>query len=390
MAKATKKSTENPAWDKRVGEFAKATSQDLNKINSALENIVGKPSDDALVILANEEAVPTTDLKSAMESLKIPSGVFNMAVKILRGPKKEVTKEASATVSSLSILPSVPAEESFMKSLVTGGVSKVDSTVVLSAVKAALAKKVGLFDLPKQLADKMESHSLSQDEPVGESFFEMEKLLTAAKYGDVLKAMGVSGKFVSEPRKRDFFARVDNKLWGAIAEFHQQLESWYQSWVQQGLNPNAMMMMMAASKSNADVPPGLMSAPDTSILYSASEKFADTVNAVFAGTGIPVAKALAYDATRIMKILENKDLPVQVGSSSKDQMLKELGIKVGSDMARVETSLTRYVLGIMSVSKVEKEAELTYFGALMQLGNSIPWQSVGISNLKSGIGANSL
>ena len=143
-------------------------------------------------------------------------------------------------------------------------------------------------------------------------------------------------------------------------------------------NPGVMMMAVTAATSGKELPVGMMAPPDTAPLRAAGEAFADKINKIFAGTGIPVAKALAYDATRIMKILENDKLPVQLGAANKDQMLKDLGVKVGSDILRLEQGITRYAFAIMSLPKVGADTELNYFAAMYQLGSSIPWDKVGV------------
>jgi hypothetical protein len=78
-----------------------------------------------------------------------------------------------------------------------------------------------------------------------------------------------------------------------------------------------------------------------------------------------------------MKVLENKELPAQTGAANKDQMIKDLGITVGSDLVRVEQSVTRYALAIMSLKNVSPgNDELVYFSAILQLGATIPWDKL--------------
>jgi hypothetical protein len=369
------------SWMDRVGKFAEAVGIEIEKINEAFEPMVGKPSDEAVVILGDANAVSDAEIKDALKSLGIPTGKLNIHLAKLR-PEKVIEEAApaektSTSSMSLSILPTVPSDDSFLESLKTGGVLKIGETEVLAAIKAALAQKVGLFQLPEKILEKMENFALAQEEPCGEEFYAMQKLVTEKKYGDVLSAINVSGSYISESRKKAFFERLNIKLWPALNDFQNRLVAWRQAWMQGMADPGAWFMTMAAAKSGNIMPPGMMSPPDTADLQAAAEEVINEINRVFAGPGIPVARALAYDATRIMKILENKNLPTQTGAANKDQMIKDLGISVGSEIVRVEQSLTRYALAIMSLEKVTPgDDELIYFSAMFQLGTTIPWDKL--------------
>lgn len=382
-------------WLERVGGFATAVGKTTEEITMALSGVVGDPGDEALSILADTSATPDTDIKSALAGLKIPSGKINMHLAKLRGaPKAAETSASSATsgaaMQALAILPTVPDEVSFLEMLKTGGVLKVGVTEVLSAVKAALAKRVGLFDLPDVILEKMEAFAEAQEEPCGEAFFKLQRLLTEKRYGDVLSALGVPGSYVSEKRKREFFQRLDDRLWKSLGSFQTQLTAWQQAWMQGTANPGMLILAMTTSHAGGVMPPGIMAPPDTSPLRASGEEVVNDINRVFAGPGIPVARALAYDATRIMGILNDSTLPSQVGAGTKEQMLKELGVSVGADIVRTEQGVTRYTLAIMSLPKVAADAELPYLAAMIQLGATIPWDKLAntpaVSNGRAGIG----
>jgi hypothetical protein len=374
-----KEKTVSNAWTDRITKFAEAVSVPVVEIEKVLTPLVGEPGDEALGYLSDVAAVSDSDIKNALAEFKIPSGKLNAHLSKLRGekPVEEKNETVAVTTSSLSILPIVPDDQSFLELLKTGGVLKVGTTEVLSAIKAALAQKVGLYKLPEKILDKMEVFAIAQEEPCGEAFYAMQKLVTEKKYGDVLSAIGVSGSYISESRKKDFFARLEAKLWPALNDFQKRLVAWQQAWMQGMSNPGMLMAAMTAKQSGGILPPGMMAPPDTAELQAAAEEVINEINRVFAGPGIPVARALAYDATRIMGILENKDLPAQTGSANKDQMIKDLGVSVGADIVKTEQSLTRYTLAIMSLSKVAAgNDELIYLSAMIQLGSTIPWDKL--------------
>jgi hypothetical protein len=388
--KVSTATTNNVAWNERISKFAAAVEKEIKEINTCLEPLVGEPTDEALIYLDDPTSTPDTDLKTALAELKIPLGKINMHLKLLRGEQKiaetSIAPEGQAT-QTLSLLPQVPDETSFLESLKTGGVAKVESTDVLSAVKAALANKVDLFNLPEKIQEKMEKFATAQEEPCGEEFYEMQKMLTEKRYGDVLAVLGLNARFVSEKRKNELLNRLDQKLWGALHSFHKQLEAWTDSWMKNYANPGMMFAAMAAGNTGNALPPGLMAPPDTMPIRTAGEEVINEINRIFAGTGIPVSRALAYDASRIMTIVNNPKLPMQIGATSKDQMLKDLGISVGADIVRTEQSLTRYTLSILQLPKVAADIEHAYLSSLFQLGSTIAWNKF---DGKAGIGKNNL
>lgn len=365
----------------RISAFASLVGKNSDDVRNALTPVIGE-GHDALEILADPASVSNDDLVEVLVKAgpKIPLGVFRKHLSALRGaaPAAPVAA-AGATPAALnfSILPPVPDEPSFIASLKVGGTLKIGPTDVISAVKAAHALQVGLFGLPSILKTKMEEFALNQDQPCGPDFYEIQTLLAQKRYGVILSAIGVSGKFVSAKRKAQFFERLHQKLWPALKSFNAQLTAWQQAWMTGMSNPGLMVMAMAAGTSGGVMPPGVMAPPDTSNLRASAEEVINEINRVFAGPGIPVARALAFDASRIMEILNKPTLPTQVGATSKDQMLKDLGLSVGAEVVRMEQSIIRYALAIMSLADVPADAEVSYLGAMLQLGLTIPWDKLG-------------
>jgi hypothetical protein len=136
-------------------------------------------------------------------------------------------------------------------------------------------------------------------------------------------------------------------------------------------------LAMAQTGAKGVMPPGMLQPPETAGLRDEAEAVIDKINKVFAGVGIPVARALAYDATRIKGILEDPTLPAAMGVTSREQMLRALGVEVGSDYVRLERNVTRYALAIMELPKVSSgNEEYGYLGAMLQLGAQIPWDKL--------------
>ncbi len=372
------------SWTDRIGKFADAVGVDIDNITEALAGTVGEPGEEALEILSNPSATPDADLKEALKEFGIPTGKMNIHLPKLRGEAKATADSKESNLQTLNILPVLPDDESFINMLKVGGELKVGKTEVLSAVKAALANQVGLYDLPGKLLEKMEQFAEEQEEPCGSEFFKVQKLLTEKKYGDVLAVLEVTGNFISEGRKRSFLAKIDEHLWEALKSFHLQLNSWQKSWTDGAANP--ALMMMAIAKPGGMMPPGIAEPPDTTPVRTSGEEVINKINKVFAGPGIPVARAMAYDATRILKIINEPSLITQTGYATKDQMLKGLGVGVGTEIVRLEQNITRYTLAIMSLADVSADDELMYLTAMFRLDSAIPWDKLG----EKGLGAKNL
>ncbi len=344
--------------DGKLKEFG-ATKATIDKIKA-----LGAETPESLAELTADELV-----EAGMKLVK--------ARQLLASVQPTQTTDASgfgAAVTFDGVLPSAPDDSSWLEALKTGGVLKVDESTVISAIRAALADRVGLYGIPAKLVEAMEKFAASNDEPVDPVYFKLREQLTRRSYAEVFEAIdGLNGNYVTEARKLELFSRIDSHLWPAITDFYNQLNNWQETWLRQGANPAMMMAAIASMGSETKLPAGMMQPPDTNVLRDYADTFNDAVNRVFAGTGVQIAAALAYDATQIKKALEDSKLPALIGAANREQMLKQLGVSVSSTYPRLETNLTRFVLSIMNVQNIPAgNEELQYFGTLDMLGKQIP------------------
>lgn len=284
--------------------------------------------------------------------------------------------QALGAMASLNLLPSVPADESWLSALKVGGILKFNKDTAIGTVSAALAARVGLYGLPKLIVDKMERHAESLEQPVSPEFFEMQRALTQRSYAELFAAIpGVTGNYATEARRNELLRKLEANLWPSLIEFQELLSNWFESWQRTAGNPAMLMNAITALAGGGSVmPPGMMQTPSTDPLRDAAESVIASINRIFAGTGIPVAMALAYDAQQIRAALENPNLPAQIGAANREQMLRQLNVAVNSDYPRLEQSLKQYVLSIVELSNVTPgQTEIGYIAALYQLGTQIPW-----------------
>jgi hypothetical protein len=353
--------------------------------------------DDVAVAKIKELGAETeADLANLTEVDLIGAGVKTLkarsvaaALKPAPTPVAEpVNASSPVAVSFDAVLPSVPTDASWLEALRTGGVLKVDQSTVISAIRAALAWRAGLYGIPETLVKLMEKFADENDEQVTPEFFVLRKQMTKRSYAEIFTAIeGLDGSYVTEARKKQLFARIDERLWPAIIGFYDALRSWQDAWMQGAANPALMMnAIMAAVGGGMAMPPGMMQPPDTGVLRDNADAVADAVNRVFAGTGVQIASALAYDASKIKEALENQRLPALIGVANRDQMLKQLGVAISATYPRLETNLTRFVLAIMQVkNQPAGNEEIQYFGALFMLGSQIPWDQLGGNSRRAGV-----
>ena len=344
---------------------AKLKEYGLDGVNVSKVRGLGVESVDDLAMLKEDDLV-----ESGMKVVQ--------ARKLLASLQPEPAADAAAlgtAAASFDVLPSVPDDGSWLEALKVGGVLRVEQSTVISIIRAALADRVGLYEVPKKLVAAMEQFADENDEQVDPAYFALRKQLSRKNYAEVFEAIdGLDGSYVTDARKQQLFERVNSHLWPAILSFFEQLRGWQETWREQGMNPSLMLAFV----SGAPVPPGIVQPPDTGGLRDYADAINDAINRVFAGTGVQIAAALAYDASQIRKSLEDPRLPSPIGAANRDQMLKKLGVAVNSTSPRLETNLTRFVLACMQAKdQPAGNEEMQYFGTLYMLGNQIPWSELG-------------
>ncbi len=335
-------------------------------------------SEEAIGSIKNDLGVTTLeDLALLTEADLVGAGLKLVpARRLLQSLNPATVSADTAAVSTVqidSVLPAVMDDGSWLEALRSGGVLKVGQPTVMAAIRAALATRVGLYEVPGLLLAAMEAFAEKSEEQVDPVFYEMRALLTRRSYADVFSAIkGLDGNFVTEARKKQLFRRIDDHLWPAILAFYNQLKNWQEAWLQ-GANPAMMLAAFASFGGGTGLPPGVMQPPDTGALRDQAAAVADAVNRVFAAFGVQIAAALASEATQIRTTLEDPRLPGLIGVANRDQMLRHLGVAISPAYTRLETNLTRFVLAILQAQEQPADTEVRYYGTLFMLASQITW-----------------
>ena len=280
----------------------------------------------------------------------------------------------------------------WLDALKSGGVLKVNESSYIAAIRATLADKAGLYNVPDALAKAMEKYADETEEQVDPTFYTLRKSLTRRAYGDIFAAIdGLDGTFITEKRRKEFLSRVRDTLWPTIAESYSILSGWYKAWKESFTDPSMLLAAISGGLSGgATAGIGMITPPDTAQLHDAGDALIDAINRIFRGTGVQVAAAMAYDANTIRNTLEDPRLPAMVGVKNRELMLKKIGASVSSNYVRLEQNLVKYVLGFAKHDAVTSDVEVNYFVALYQLGTQINWSELGGTYGGTGAGVTGL
>lgn len=340
---------------------------------------------DSIKAIREELGVDTLDELAALTAEDLISKGMKLAkarnlLASLQKPATTTTNTSEVQSQQLeALLPAIPTDESWLNSLKTGGILKVDESSYIAAIRAALADKAGLYNVPEALAKAMEKYADETEEQVDPVFFSLRKTLTRRTYGDIFAAIdGLDGNFITEGRRKEFLSRIRTTLWPAITESYQVLNGWYQNWRASFTDPSVMLAALSGIGMGAGI--GLTTPPDTSILHDAGDSLVNSINRIFRGTGVQVAAALAYEAKTISSTLEDSRLPSMVGVKNREMMLKKIGASVSSNYVRLEQNLVKYVLSFVKYNSITSDVEVNYFAALWQLGSQINWAELGSDN----------
>ena len=346
--------------------------------------------DDLLIAkIVDKLGIGSIDDLAALEAADLTSAGMKLApARRLVADLKPAASKPTASVAAAetraiqsqfeALLPAIPTDESWLNALKTGGILKVDESSYIAAIRAALADRAGLYNVPDALSKAMEKYADETEEQVDPTFYSLRKSLTRRAYGDIFAAIdGLDGTFITENRRKEFLGRIRDTLWPAIAESYRTLDGWYQTWRASFSDPSMLIAAIGGGFSGGAAGMSMITPPDTAQLHDAGDTLVDSINRVFRGTGVQVAAAMAYDANTIRNTLEDPRLPSMVGVKNREMMLKKIGASVSSNYIRLEQNLVKYVLAFAKHDTVTSDVEVNYFVALWQLGTQINWAELG-------------
>lgn len=360
-------------WDAAIEPFVRRFKMDSATVTQKIieAKLVDAADDSGADVLMDGEAIDASDFRAAFPD--VAKGTLNLAIKEIRAkaapapaaPAAAVTAvlPASPTIGAAFIIPDVPEGSDFLAALSTSKTVTVDVVTIRAAMEALFADSRALAEIPERLANAMEKHADSVEEPVGDTFLDVLKFVRERRYADI----NVEGRLVTKERKSVVLARL-RELPGAVYQFHQVLAGWYEQ-----LKSNRAGNPFGALQGGANA-----LYPPADDVIAAAEGIAGCLRKAFGGFGVMVAKAMAYEGLKIKETLERPELPALVGAANREIMLRQLKIDLTNADVRAERNIARYV--IFAATVVNKSLpggqEGPVLESLFNLGQTIlPWMT---------------
>ena len=375
-------------WKSRVGAFAEACGVELTDVEKALDSVIGKPSEQGLTFLADEEFSPEDELKQNLcldkDGPQIKTAFFRANLHLLRGPKAAAPKVDDVVEDVFSsLLPEVPVKESFLKALLRTGELKVDDVSVTAGIRAYWANKLGMNDVVGKLKNKLDDVLHTMEEPAQEGFYALMDHLTTAKYADVLAACGVGSSmranFVNKERTALFMDRMETVVIPTLSNFQTRLDTWVTSWLTQA-NVTSQLEITELLKglvTGQAIRPSVMQCrPDWKVMEDLAKESIIGFNKAFSGDVVPVARATAYQSEKVAGFLNDEKLLAQLRMKNRDELVKLLGIEVGFYDERLEGLVCQYALAILRLAEGKVTEPYQYLLELCYKGRDIIWSRI--------------
>jgi hypothetical protein len=275
-------------------------------------------------------------------------------------------------------------DASFMAALVVGtnlngGITAEDA---VSAVRVGMADATGLFDVPDRMVESIEAYCESMDTPAGDGVYKLVNTINTRKYAEVLAPMGLTGTtVVTAARRKTFVERLRTTLWPALRSFQAAIKGWTDAWTAQASNPamlNQIMLTAVTGGGLGALLPQINATPDVAPLRDAHKELVRGVNKLFLGLyRVPVARALAFDAMRIISQIKDPAIAAAAGKTNPEEFVRALNIGVTEHALRTERTLAQYTLNALRMDSIA-DAQLPAFAAQLALmGASVDWDTLG-------------
>lgn len=283
---------------------------------------------------------------------------------------EEVVNEAIKQVLAIPM-----DDDSLLEEIKRKNELQVNDQAYIAAIRADLAERSGLLDVPARLNNEMLAYAEKNDRPVNNMYFDVQALMMARDYSVLFAGMPNGGRrAVSKTQKKILLAKMQEHFWPAVFSAYLEVLRWRQVWIESA-TPGAAMAILTQQK--GVVPPGIGMAPDVGPLRDAAEKLRLAMNKTLSGLNSMAADALFYDCTKVRDVLLTDGLPGLIGALDYDQMLTMLNVNIDESVVRTEQNLVRFVLGMIKSKDVSSEEEADYFSALYTVGYQVNWQLIG-------------
>lgn len=373
--------------------FCAALGKTADEIATKLEPLVGDINDDAIDMLGNDQDTPTASLVKALEGVA-PEAKLNRAIRGIRNaPAPVAAAPAPApapvvppTVRAAEImLVSAPGDDDLLKALKLGGRPEFEPVNVAAVVRAAVARRNGVYDLPERLVDAIRGESRKQRKPNPPILIQVRRELAkrsnvAAIFADLFpeESKGGGTAYVSDKDKTETLKALDG-IWPALIAFQNRLRAFRMEAMTAAMTAGMATQMgggMGFAAMGLD-PSMLMGVNlDTSSYVDDVEGIIDALNGVFMDQGLYASRVLAEEGSRLTGILKMDGLVAAVGCTNYEDMLRELKIGVTADVIRGQTDLATWLINVVTLQEKDSASLPGVLLALCMLGDRIPWEKL--------------
>lgn len=337
------------------------------------KRVVEAPDDAGAEVICDASCVTDADWIDCFSDKA--RGTVRRAMIAVRALAVSAPKDESVVTGTVSrsLLPAAPDEDSFLQSLRVGGVLRVDETDVVSLVRVGMFSAAGVDGLEKRLAEAVEEQAVKNGELAPAVFYELSKLDGRRRHADVLEALEAKGLSITEARKKAMLAKAPELIFQA-RRHADRVKAWTENWGSTAANPAVVFAALAGGRGGVSLPP--MEAPSAQPVVDSSLAFIDAVNKLFAGTGKPVVRALADDATRTLRVLDLPGLLPALRMANKEELLRTFDLGVSADLIRAERDLSTFVRATLQTDRQSAADLPMYLWEMNQLAVNIPWDSL--------------
>lgn len=360
--------------------FASKVSVDVAALAARLlEVAVSDFSPASLAILANEDLFSRADWVSVCASLGqrrapvVAAALSDFRAEVVPAPVKAAPPAAApvapapapvvAMPESLSkIFSSSYGDEDLLRGLSGEVTPQVSSAEVIAALRVASAANLGLFGAMSKIRQFVEAELESRGTPATPDVIEIFQEVESERYAEAARALGLRGASISDANASKMTTRITTILVPAVSAFAETAVAISRTAADlQG--PTALALLARSlSPATASMPlPMMTQAPDLQPLRDAAERVVEAANATFAGlTARDNVRRMVARATTVNGWINNRhELWAAAGVSSRDELLKKVGISIPADERRRSSTMAKVAALAMELPRLSDTEILT-------------------------------
>jgi len=383
--------------------LALGMSTEPDKVADALIPLVGTALNDAAIeLLQNTEDTPTGRLHELLAPIVPTEGFRNKAIRNIRAKAEQKPKAADDTntdastnktaampVDIMSLLIQAPSDDDMLKALTTTERPVFEPANIASVIRAAVARRLGVYDLPKTLAEAIRASSRAHHIPNPPIFRVVNRearrrTSVGAIVDDMVSEDQPKSLYVDQADIDRAFKAMD-KIWPVLIDFQVRLRGFRNEAYVASLNMTAQSRIGTPAPDLFGINPldlvGIKLDPKP--IVDQVENLVFDLNEIFEDQGLDASRILGERAARFTRILELEGLPAAVGTLDHKAMMSKLDIRITQAMLTDQAKLITWLINVVRLGEIDASRLPAMLVYLAKIGDEIPWNSIsgGFANL---------